>query len=243
LFFGGQALIYLGDQAVRMRRKGNLRRNLALLLIVAVIAAATEISATQDSREDRLSLNSAPLPIRFTNPAQAVADFDGDRLPDRAELTSDGFHKNIHLTLTSPWVTNLSFSAETLQPGSILAEDIDHDGDCDLVWVSDQQPTQSALWFNNGAGEFARVADASAYITEIKRLIADESRGGIFGSPADEQLLATGTSGYSLLARSDDRLPVAPHSVTLPGFGRNCSAELSPCIARYPKRGPPAELS
>ena len=225
-----------------MRRKGNLRRNLALLLIVAVIAAATEISATQDSREDRLSLNSAPLPIRFTNPAQAVADFDGDRLPDRAELTSDGFHKNIHLTLTSPWVTNLSFSAETLQPGSIHAEDIDHDGDYDLVWVSDQRPTQSALWLNNGIGEFARVADTSVYITEINRLIADESRDGIFASSVDELLLATGTGGYSLLAQRDERHPVAPHSVTLLGFGRSCAAELSPCIARYPERGPPAEL-
>ena len=226
-----------------MRTIGDLRRNLALLLIVAVLAATTEISPTRDSRQDRHSFNSAPLLVRFPNPAQVVADFDGDRLPDRAELTSDGFHKNIHLTLTSPWVTNLSFSAETLQQGSIHAEDIDHDGDCDLVWVSDQQPTQSALWFNNGAGVFSRIADTSAYITEIKRLIADESRGGIGASPADGQLLATVTSGYSLIARSDGQLLVAPHSVTRPGFGRNCAAELSHCIARYPKRGPPAELS
>jgi len=243
LFFGGKALIHLGNRAVRMRTKSNLRRKLALLLIVAVVAATTEIGPSRDSRQDRPSFNPALLTVQFPTPAQAVTDFDGDRLPDRAELTSDGFYKNIHLTLTSPWVTNLSFSAETLQPGSIYAEDIDHDGDYDLVWVSDQQPTQSALWLNNGIGEFTRVADTSAYVTEIKRLIADESRGGIFASSVDEQLLATGTSGYSLLARSDDRLRVAPHSVTLPGFGRDCAAELSPCIARYPKRGPPAELS
>ena len=226
-----------------MRTKGNLRRKLALLLIVAVVAATAQIGPARDSRQDRPSFNSAPWPVQFPIPSQTITDFDGDRLPDRAELTSDGFHKNIHLTLTSPWVTNLSFSAETLQPGSIHAEDIDHDGDYDLVWVSDQRPTQSALWLNNGIGEFARVADTSAYITEIKRLIADESRGGIFASSADDEFLAAGTSGYSLLARSDERLPAAPHSVTLPGFGRNCAAGLSPCIARYPKRGPPAELS
>ena len=226
-----------------MRTKGSLRGELALLLIVAIAAAATEIGRARDSRQNRPRFNSAPLPLRFPNPALAVTDFDGDRLPDRAELTSDGFHKNIHLTLSSPWVTNLSFSTETLQPGSIYAEDIDHDGDYDLIWVSDQQPTQSALWLNNGIGEFARVADTSAYITDIKRLIADESRGGLFASPADEQSLATETSGYSLLARSDARLPLAPHSIILPRFGRNSAAELSPCIARYPKRGPPAQLS
>src|SRR5262244_2026438 len=207
---------------MRMRIKGDLRKKLALLLVVALVAATTEIGPAQNSQRDRLSLNSALLLVRFPNPAQAVTDFDGDRLPDRAELTSNGSYKNIHLTLSSPWVTNLHFSTESQQPGSIHAEDIDHDGDYDLVWVSDQQPTQSALWFNNGAGVFSRIADTSAYITEIKRLIADESRGGIGASPADGQLLATVTSGYSLIARSDGQLLVAPHSVTRPGFGRNC---------------------
>jgi len=226
-----------------MLTKGSLRKKLALLLIVAVVAAATKIGPAQDSQQDRLSLNSASLPFRFLNPAQAVTDFDGDRLPDRAELTSNGPYKNIHLTLSSPRVTNLHFSTESQQPGSIHAEDIDHDGDNDLIWVSDQQQTQPALWLNSGIGDFARVTDTSAYITDIKRLIADESQNDIFTSSADDELLATETSEDSILTRGDGRLPVPPRSITLPGFGRNCAAELSPCITRYPKRGPPAELS
>jgi hypothetical protein len=226
-----------------MRTKGDLRKKLALLLVVAVVAAATKIGPAQDSRQGRVSSNSASLPVRFLNPTQAVMDFDGDQLPDRAELTSNGSYKNIHLTLSSPRVTNLHFSTESQQPGSIHAEDIDHDGDNDLIWVSDQQRTQSALWLNSGIGAFTRVTDTSAYGAEIKRLIADESQSGLFASPFNEQLLATETNGYSPLVRSDDRLPVAPRSITLPGLGRNCAAELSPCISRYPKRGPPAELS
>jgi hypothetical protein len=226
-----------------MRTKGDLRKKLALLLVVAVVAAATKIGPARDSRQGRIWFDSASLPVRFLNPAQAVTDFDGDRLPDRAELTSNGSYKNIHLTLSSPQVMNLHFSTESQQPGSIHAEDIDHDGDNDLIWVSDPQQTQSALWLNSGVGAFTRVADTSAYGAEIKRLIADESQSGLFASPVDEQLLATETNGYSPLVRSDDCLPIAPHSITLPGFGRNCAAELSPCIARYPKRGPPAKLS
>jgi len=226
-----------------MRIKGDLRKKLALLLIVAVVAATAKIGRAQDSQQDRLSLNFAPLPVRFLTPARAVTDFDGDRLPDRAELTSNGSYKNIHLTLSSPRVTNLHFSTESQQPGSIHAEDIDHDGDNDLIWVSDQQTTQSALWLNSGIGEFARVTDTSAYITDIKRLIADEVQNGILASSADDELLATETIEYSILTRSDGRLPVEPRSITLPVFGRNCAAELSPCITRYPKRGPPAELS
>jgi hypothetical protein len=226
-----------------MRTKGDLRKILALLLVVAVAAAATKTGPAQDSQQGRIWSNFASLPVRFLNPAQAVMDFDGDRLPDRAELTSNGSYKNIHLTLSSPRVINLHFSTESQQPGSIHAEDIDHDGDNDLIWVSDQQWTQSALWLNSGIGAFTRVADTSAYGAEIKRLIADESQGGLFASPVNEQLLATETNGYSPLVRGEDRFPTAPHSITLPGFGRNCAAELSPCIARYPKRGPPAKLS
>ncbi|MBO0725825.1 MAG: VCBS repeat-containing protein [Blastocatellia bacterium] len=228
---------------MRMRIIGNLRKKLALLLIVAVGAATVMTGLVRDSRHDRLLPSFRPLPARYLTPAQAITDFDGDQFPDRAELTSDGLYKNIHLTLSSPWATNLRFSTETAQPGSIHAEDIDYDGDNDLIWVSDQQPAQSALWLNSGIGEFTRVADASAYIAQIKRLTADESQGGLFAAPADEQFLATGTSEYSLLARSGDCLPIAPHSITLPGNSRNCAAELPPCIARYPKRGPPAELS
>jgi len=226
-----------------MLTKGSLRKKLALLLIVGVVAATTKIGPAQDSQQDRLSLNSASLPVRFLNPLQSVTDFDGDRLPDRAELTSNGSYKNIHLTLSSPRVTNLHFSTESQQPGSIHAEDIDHDGDNDLIWVSDQQSTQYALWLNSGIGVFARVTDTSAYSADIKRLIADDRQSGILALSADDELLATETSEHSILTRSDGRLPVAPRSITLPGFGRNCAAELSPCITRYPKRGPPAELS
>src|SRR5262244_2294265 len=182
-----------------MRTKGNLRTKLALLLVIALVAATTEIGPARDSRQDRLMLNSAPLPVRFQSPAPAVTDFDGDRSPDLAELTSNGFHKHIHVTLSSPWVANLHFSTESQQPGSIYAEDIDHDGDNDLIWVSDRQPTQSALWLNSGVGQFTQVADASAYITDIKRLIADESQNDLFALAADEQSLATETSEQLIL--------------------------------------------
>jgi hypothetical protein len=226
-----------------MRTKGDLRKKLAVLLVLAIVTATMEIGPARDSRQGRRSFNSAALPARFLTPAQAVTDFDGDQLPDRAELTSNGIYKHIHLRLSSPWVTNLHFSTESPQPGSIYAEDIDRDGDNDLIWVSDQQPAQSELWLNNGAGELARVADISAYISELNRLVADESPGGLSASSVNEQLLATGTSEDHLLARNGGCLLAAPHSITIPCFGRDCAAELSPCITRYPKRGPPTELS
>src|SRR5215471_5099704 len=115
MLWGSQTAPCSENRAVRMRTKYSLKKKLALLLIVAVAAATVEIG-----------------PARVLAPAQAVMDFDGDQLPDHAELTSNGSYKNIHLTLSSPWVANLHFSTETSQSGSIHAEDIDYDGDNDL---------------------------------------------------------------------------------------------------------------
>src|SRR5215467_12805934 len=114
-----------------MLTKGGLRKKLALLLTVAVVAATTKIGPAQYSQRERPPLRSPAAPVLFSPQSQAVMDFDGDQFPDQAELTSNGTYKHIHLRLSSPWVANLHFSTESPQPGSIHAEDIDHDGDND----------------------------------------------------------------------------------------------------------------
>src|SRR5215204_1430388 len=166
-----------------MRTRGSLKSKLAFLLTLAVLAATSGTRLPQSLRQEYDSLNRVTLPVVFPSPALAVADFDGDHLPDRAELVSGGFQKSIHLTLSSPWVTSLQFSSETQQPGSILAEDIDRDSDNDLIWVSDQQPANTALWLNNGIGGLARVSEPAAYAAEIKRLVAGDSRNRLLAMP------------------------------------------------------------
>jgi hypothetical protein len=242
-FFAGQALIQSGNQTVRMRTKGNLSKKLALLLIMSLSMATMEPGPERNSGQGHLPLNLTPLPVAFPAPVGAIADFDGDLLPDRAELISDGSQKHIHLALSSLQVTDLRFYTDSQQRGNIYARDVDHDNDNDLVWVSDQQPVQIALWINNGAGGFTRAADTSAYEIEIERLIADESRSGFLASSAGEQTLAIVTNSSPLPARNDSSHFAVSYSTTLAEFDRNCAAELSPCIARYPKRGPPAQLS
>lgn len=223
-----------------MQTRGGLRRKLALLLILAM---ASGLGLPWSPRQESSSLNRAPLPMLLSPPVQAVADFDGDRLPDRAELVSNGFHKNIQLTFSSHWVPSLHFSPETQQPGSIYAEDIDRDSDNDLIWVSGVQPSHTALWLNNGIGELARVSDPAAYATEIKRLVAGGSRSGSLASSVSGRPRATATSGFYLPALSDDRLPEVPCSASLKSHRRSRAIALSPCVSRYPKRGPPSFLS
>src|SRR5262249_43367764 len=129
------------------------------------------------------------------------------------------------------------------QPGSIYAEDIDRDSGDDLIWVSEGQPAHTAIWLNNGTGALARVSDTTAYATEIKLLVAGGSRNGSLASSVSGQLRATAASGFNLLSLPDDHPPETPHSTSLKSSRRGCAAAISPCISRYPKRGPPSFLS
>src|SRR5262249_27997229 len=154
----------------------------------------------------------------------------------------DGFQKIIQLTFSSHLAPSLHFSSETQQPGSIYAEDIDRDSYDDLIWVADGQLAHTALWLNNGIGEFSRVSNPLAYGTEIKSLVAGGSRNGSLSSSVSGWLRATATSGFYLPALPDDHPPEAPHSTSPKSPRRGYAAALSPCVSRYPKRGPPSFL-
>ena len=223
-----------------MQTRGGLRRKLAFLLM---LATASGLGLPWSPPQRTSSFDRASLPMLFPLPAQAVADFDGDCLPDRADLVSNGSNKNIQLTFSSRWAPSLHFSSETQQPGSIYVEDIDHDSDNDLIWVSDWQPSHTALWLNNGIGELSRVSDPGAYATEIKRLVAGGGQNGSLATSVGEPLRATETSGFYIPALADNHLPEIPHSTSPNSSGRSLAAALSPCVSRYPKRGPPSFLS
>ena len=112
--------------------------------MLATLMAASCLSLPWNTWQESSFLNHTPLLVVSPLPAQAVADFDGDHLLDRAELLSNGFQKNIYLSFSSYWRPSLQFSCETQQLGSIYAEDIDRDSDNDLIWVSDEHSTSQA---------------------------------------------------------------------------------------------------
>jgi len=219
--------------------KSSIRKKMVLTLIMALVATASGISFPWNDRELPFSLNCTLPPLDCSPPAPAVADFDGDLLLDRAELISNGFQKNIHLTFSSHWKPSLHFSSEIQQPGSIYAEDIDRDSDNDLIWVSDGQLSYTALWLNNGIGELARVSEPAAYAAEIHRLIAGGSREGLIISAVSSWLKAAVMNGFNLLALQDNHHLEPSHTASLNISSHSCAIALSHCVSRYPKRGPP----
>ena len=77
----------------------------------------------------------------------AVSDFDADGRPDLARIQDVEGGSQVRLTLvgSSTTVTLVTNAV------SVVASDIDHDGDTDLVMVTPSR--QIAIWLNDGYGQ------------------------------------------------------------------------------------------
>ena len=103
-----------------------------------------------------------PAAVSFPRPTQpdaaipsALSDFDGDGFPDPATASTGDVRPAIELQLSR---TNahmvLPFSPTAAAVGSLAAQDIDRDGDTDLLWRGALPPYQVIMWLNDGAGRF-----------------------------------------------------------------------------------------
>src|SRR5215470_6920127 len=113
--------------------------------------------------------------------SMAVSDVDGDQLLDRATVTGIGPNKSIRVCSSHNQCSSvLSFSSISPSIGSLLARDVDHDGDVDLVWTDPTNPGETVVWLNDGLGGFERAPVgqfASATITGGRGLAESRSTG------------------------------------------------------------------
>jgi len=227
-----------------MRSQGKFVKTLIFLLTLGMLTAGSGFSLPlnnlkaqpQSIQPERYSI--PPLPVL------AYVDFDGDDLPDLVELVSNGIQKNIHLAFGSNWTANLHFSTESPQAGRLHTRDIDRDNDKDLIWISSQAPVQTALWLNNGVGEFTRVPDTTAYAAEIERLSMDKGQSqSQFSAAEGSRQLATGPVAGFWLKRAVHQHFDSAQKEALPAPPLTLGAELAAYLACHPKRGPPAILA
>jgi hypothetical protein len=87
----------------------------------------------------------------------ALADLDGDNLADKAELGATGLNKNIRLRLSrTGQFSVLTFDTASFDRGSLLAQDVNDDGEVDLIWTDLVHPDAVVIWLNDGLGKFER---------------------------------------------------------------------------------------
>jgi len=119
----------------------------ALLSLIALVGAVSIARAERSLPAIRLQFGN-----RLT-----LADLDGDNLADKAELGGTGLNKNIQLRLSrTGQFSVLTFDTTSFERGSLLAQDVNDDGEIDLIWTDLVHPEEVVVWLNNGRGRFER---------------------------------------------------------------------------------------
>ena len=138
-----------------MRKRAFLLKSvtLALMLLLAARAYSSSVLPHQEYREGP---NKGTF-LRFEQ-ALALADFDGDGRLDKATLAGTGRSKSLEIRLShTKTSTLLRFDTLTSERGAVFSEDVDNDGDNDLVWTDLIHPDDVIVWLDDGAGRFERV--------------------------------------------------------------------------------------
>jgi hypothetical protein len=119
------------------------------LLILVALAGIASITGAKRSSAFQPGI---PVQTRL-----ALADLDGDNLVDKAELWGTGNSKNIQLRLSRSGKSSvLTFDTSSLDRGSLLAQDVNDDGEIDLIWTDLVHPDAVVIWLNTGFGGFER---------------------------------------------------------------------------------------
>ncbi|HWQ31475.1 MAG TPA: hypothetical protein VNQ79_01220 [Blastocatellia bacterium] len=166
------------------RRCKHLSELLAILMAAVPLLLAASTGTLVTFHFQSAADSSDLLPF-----ASLYSDFDGDLQPDSAELDAK---REIRLTFSNSPAIRLRFESSALDRGRLLAGDIDHDNDADLVWVSLTQPEAILVWTGDGKGHFEAATDARRYDAGIGRLLGLDAETGtcLPGSSADTDALA-----------------------------------------------------
>ncbi len=130
---------------VRMCPKGLISALLALFVYAGQVF--THQSAAASSPE-----HTPP----DTSISRTLSDLDGDDLPDPVTVSTGGFQNVIELQLsrTNAYMALPFSTTPNGALGFLSAQDVDRDGDTDLLWQEALPPYQVIVWLNDGAGRF-----------------------------------------------------------------------------------------
>lgn len=160
---------------MRASRNGNKR---GWWLVIVMMAAPLLLAVSSNGLvSPRLRAEAArPVLPPF---APLYSDFDGDARPDCAELSGRSDEQSIRLTLSGSAPAQLHFHNDTRDRGRLLAGDIDHDNDSDLIWVSTTEPVSFRVWTGDGKGHFQAVPDDRPFRKGIGALLGLSAETGI----------------------------------------------------------------
>src|SRR5215831_17905303 len=146
-----------------MRRR--LIQLAALFLAALVFPFPVRVHASRPKRKPR-----TPRAIPFRPITQLFVDLNGDARPERIDLRSTGISRTLQVDLAN----KLTLPAAGSRQGLLIAYDIDHDADLDLIWTVGADKKDVVVCINDGQANFSVVSDPSSYDAELDSLFKDD---------------------------------------------------------------------
>jgi len=172
-----------------------------------------------------------------------IYHLDKDTVADRITLESNGFEKTIHIRFGDSRKQYIGFSTGCNEEGRLVAGDIDHDGDVDLIWLGNAEQKRAVVLINQGEGDFAEAIDNAQYSPELDELFST-------GDPPGNRRIKHGRKpsqlASSTFSDTAQALPDALHVSEIKiSFVRTVEPKTCSLVflKNDPQRGPPSILS
>jgi hypothetical protein len=118
-------------------------------LVLALVGYGASLCPRQQIQASSLDCTQSHLDTAVT-----LQDLDGDNLADHATLGIAGVQQSIELYLSRTGELVLPLRTTSGASGVLFTQDLDRDGDIDLLWRESQALTKSIAWLNDGIGHF-----------------------------------------------------------------------------------------
>jgi hypothetical protein len=151
-------------------------------------------------------------------------------------LWSSGQFKTILVSFGKSSWTALSFKSHVFEQGTVVSQDIDDDGDIDLVWIS-PRADELVLWLGDGDGNFS-LQKKSFDLDHILSSLTNSSRPSI--DTGNDLISAILQAGSFVLPELSGYGSVLPAGVASAMF--DAGAPHEPSLSVLKLRGPPPQL-
>jgi hypothetical protein len=219
-----------------MKQHAATKSIICLTLIALFAALWVNSSFAKSQGANRVS--TPPALIAALSYLPLLADFDGDRRLDKAELHSVGTHHCIHVQFGNRRETYLESGPAPYTLGRLLARDVNHDNKSDLIWLSQLRSEPAMVWLGDGLGNFKQIADRAAYESELRARNLSDGKPEIGeGFGEEEQACLAPDPISSELPRAAN---VETELTTPPVIaGSNSRRDLGLYLSYLRERGPP----
>jgi hypothetical protein len=157
-------------------------------------------------------------------------------------LESNGFDKKISIEFGDLRGKELSFITPSENTGSLVATDIDRDGDVDFIWVGSADRNNAVVLINEGEGNFAEVSDNAPFASELDELVNTSDFPGKKSVKKHRRSSSLVSSHFSDLGLAAETLFHAPAIQQRCARAVESVADRLAILANVRKRGPPSIL-